>query len=180
MLRLSSRIGFRHQRSRLDQAEPPWAKEPAALPRSQGDAVGPLEVGGQSLTVPQIAAQAEIRGSFSQPSLYFRNLLGIQSARASRTRSLPQPGQAFLLEAANPIFDRSRSITQQFGNAAAVHSLGHQEHAVQAMVLAGFGTTPDLILQPKNDCRSIRNCQCFHALMKAHSASIRNYLWPRV
>jgi hypothetical protein len=75
MLSLSRRINSRNQRSRLDQAELPLAKEPPTLSCSQGNAVGPLDVGPQSLTVPQVATQTEIRRPLSQRPLYFRDPL---------------------------------------------------------------------------------------------------------
>jgi len=163
MLSLSSRIGSRNQRSRLDQAKLPLAKEPPTLPCPHGHAIGSLDVGRQRLTVPQIAGQAEIGGPPSQRALYFRHLLRIQPARASGTLPFLQPRQALLLEAAHPIFDRSWCITQQFGDSAAVHTLRHQQYAMQTVVITGFRTSPNLILQTKNNHRRVRNCQCSHA-----------------
>jgi hypothetical protein len=176
MLSLSGRIRSCNQRSRLDQSKLPLAKKPSTLSGSQRDAVCPLDVGCQSLSVPQITAHAEIGWSLSQCRLNLCHLLHIQPARAPRTRSLLQPGQTFLLEAAHPIFNGSRSVTQQFGNTAAVHSLRDKQYAVQAVVIAGFRISSNLILQTKNDYRRIRNRQRFHAYMKAYSTNIRNYL----
>jgi len=176
MLSLSSRICSCNQRSRLDQAKLPLAKETPTLSCSQRDAVRPLDVGCQSFAVPQIAAQAEIGWSLAQRCLNLRHLSHIQPARTPRTRSLLQPGQALLLEAAYPIFNGSRSVTQQFSDAAAIHSLRDKQYAVQAVVIAGFRISSNLILQTKNDYRRIRNRQRFHAYMKAYSANIRNYL----
>jgi hypothetical protein len=176
MLSLSGRIRSRNQRSRLDQSKLPLVKKPPTLSGSQRHPVCPLDVGCQSLAVPQIAAQAEIAWSLSQCGLNLRYLLRIQPAGTPRTRSLLQSSQALLLEAAHPIFNGSRSVTQQFGNVAAIHSLRDKQYAVQAVVIAGFRISSNLVLQTKNDYQRFRNRQRFHAYMKAHSTNIRNYL----
>ena len=169
MLSLSGRLRPRNHRAGLHQPEPPLAKEPPTLACSQRHPVGPLEVGRQRLPVPQIAAQAEIGGAFSQRALDFRDLLRSQPARASTTRSLLQPGQTLRLEAVNPIFNGSRSVTQQFGNATAVHPLCDHQYAVQPVVIARFRTSSNLILQTQNDDRRLRNRQRFHALHESTS-----------
>jgi len=147
MLSLSGRICSRNQRSGFDQAKLPLAKEPPTLPRSQAQAIRPLDVRSQGLSVPEIAAQPKIRRPFSQCVLYFRHLLGIQPTWASRALPFLQSGQTLLLKAAHPIFNRSRSVTQQLCDAATFHALSNKQHPVQTVVIPGFGTSSNFVLQ---------------------------------
>jgi len=180
MLCLSGWIRSRNQRSRLDQAKIPLAKEAPTLTGTERDAVRPLDVCRQRLSVPQIARQAKIRRSHPQGSLDRRYLLGRQAAGASGSVSFLQPGQPPLLETAHPILNCARGIAQELSDTTAVDPLSDKENPVQTMVIAGFRTSSDLILQTKNHHRGIGNRQGFHALMKSHFAGNRNYLCPRV
>jgi hypothetical protein len=172
MRSLSAGIRSCNRRSGLNQAKAPLTKEPPTLSRSQGHSIGSLDVGCQRLSVPQIAAQAKVRRAFSQRALDRRDLLRSQPGRASTTRPLLQPGQALRLEAVNPIFDRSRSITQQFGNTTTADPLRDQQHTVQPVVIARFCTSSNFILQTKNNYRRLSNRQCFHVL---HESTLPYY-----
>ncbi len=65
-------------------------------------------------------------------------LLLIQAAGPARAFPFLQSRQAPFLETADPVFHRSRSVTQKFGHFGTGKPLRHHQHAMESMVIPGF------------------------------------------
>jgi hypothetical protein len=104
------------------------------------------------------------------------DLLVRQARRAARSSAFLQAGQAHAIVGANPILNGARSIAQHECRLPAGHALRNQQHAVQAVIVAGLVGAADLVLQGQNRQVRLRNGQWLHTNMKPRFCSMRNYL----
>jgi hypothetical protein len=135
---LQLRIGLGEGRSRLAQPETQLAKHPLALTYSQTDPTLLFDPRGQRLAIPDVSTQTRLARRLAQNRLDLLHPLLAQPSRPPRSFALPQPGQAFVLKAVHPVFNRSWRITQQSRNLWTGQPLGHQQHSMQAMVVTGL------------------------------------------
>ena len=61
-------------------------------------------------------------------------------------------------------------VAQQPGHLWAGHSLGHQQHTTEAVVIPRFLRASDLILQSKNDACSVSQAKRSHSSRRTYSA----------
>ena len=126
MLLLSRWIGSRQYRTRYAKAELELTEQPLALAHAQLDSIHLVDPGRKSLAIPEIHSHARVARLSPQHSIDFLHLLFVQSAGTTGPFSLSQTGQSLLVEAMNPILDRTRRIAQQASNLRAGHALRYQ------------------------------------------------------
>src|SRR5437667_870655 len=173
---LQNRIGVGNQGPRLAQPEAELSKHPLALTHAQPNPVMPGEPGLEAFPVPQRSAQADLARRTAQHRLHLLELPLAQALGPSGPRPFRQSGQTALFKMSNPVFDRPRSISQQPACLRAGHPLRHEQHPVQAVIVARFFRTADLVLKSQNHGIGISNGEWFHAPMKPHLLTTRNYL----
>ena len=169
-------IGVGNQRARLTQPETPLPKQALALAHSQIHLEAPLNPGAQSFSVPQRPRQSHVARRATQDCIDVLQLRRAQTLGASGSFAFDQSGQPFGLKAPNPVFYRTRSVSQKSADRGTVHPLGDQQHSVKPVIVARFFRAANLILQAQNDAFSISNLQWSHVSRKPQSAIMRNYL----
>jgi hypothetical protein len=173
---LSFRIGMGNQGAGFAQPKAPLPKQALTLTHPQADWEALLDPGTQRFPIPQRAAQAQVARGLAEHSVHLRQLCLVQTPGTPRALPFGQPGQTSFLKPSNPIFHRPRSISQQPTDLRTGHALGHQQHPVESVIIAGFFRTANLVLQPQNDCLGISNLEWSHAYMKPQIFMMRNYL----
>ena len=168
MLLLSCRVGLRHDRPRLAQPKAQLPEETLALPHSQVDAIALGDPGCQGFAIPQVDTQPQFSRRPTKGLIDLLQLFLVEAPRPPGSLSSAQAGETALLEPAHPILHRARSIPQQLGDLRARHALSHQQHPIQAVVIAGFLGPSDLILQSEDDCCRIGNRERSHVSMRAY------------
>ncbi len=62
------------------------------------------------------------------------------------------------------------------GDLQSAHTLSDEQQPMQPMIISGFRIAANLILQPENHGRRVRDRQWFHVSMKPLNLNMRNYL----
>jgi hypothetical protein len=176
MLGLTLRVGMGNQRARLAQAKAQLSEQPLALPYPQGNSVLLDHPSRQGLSVPDLSRQAKFLRTPPESASDLLKLLGTESPWSPRPLSIHQTRQAFGLEAMDPRLDGPWGIAKQMARFTATHTLGHQQHPVQAVVVSCPLGTANLILQSEDQSLSIRNSEFSHAERISGVADMRNYL----
>jgi hypothetical protein len=68
------------------------------------------------------------------------------------------------LEALDPVLDRARGVAQDLCHLGTGQSLGHQQDAVQPVIVAGFFRASDLIVERQNNVLPVGHHEWFHAV----------------
>ena len=165
---LPFRIGEGDLGPRLAQPKAQLPEQALALTHAQRDAVLLSDPDRQRFAIPQIAAQPGLPRRLAKSRADLFQLLLIQAPGPPSSLSLAQTYQALLLATANPILHRPRRVAQQPGHLGAGHSLGYQQHTVEAVVVAGILGASDLILQSEDDAVRVGYAQWSHALRRTH------------
>lgn len=173
---LSLRIGVGNQRAGLAQPKAPLSEQSLALAHPQLDMEAPLDPGAQRLPIPQRAGQTQLARGLAQGLVKFPQLRFAQTSRTPGALALGQPGKALGLKTPHPILDSARSISEQTADFWASGTLGHQQHAVETVIIARFLRTTNLVLQSEDHSSGISNLQRFHVYMKPQKLRMRNYL----
>ena len=176
MLGLKLWVCMGDQRAWLAQAKPQLAKKPLALPHPQRNFITLFDEGCQDLPVPQASLQAKVLWTLSQRLLDFAQLALVEPPGATRPLPVDKAGQPLLLETMNPVRNRPRRVSQQQSHLTTTHSLSHQQHPMEAMVVARFHRPANLILQAENHCISFRYLELSHARRILQVSDMRNYL----
>ena len=163
--------GRAHVEAVLQLSEPPLA-----LTNTQADAVALLNPSAEGLPVPQGSGQTDLARRAAERRLNLLPLLFADAPRPSGAIPFHQPCQTTFLEPAHPIFHRARSVAQQSRYLWTGHSLGHEQHPMQSMVITRFFRATNLILKSQHNGFRIGNRKWFHAPMKPHFSMMRNYL----
>jgi len=169
-------VRMRNQRARFAEAKSELAEQTLALPHSQRHAELLFHVRRQQLAIPQIGLQSEMLRRQPQSGTNQFELLIAQAAGAPRTLPFPKPRQPVGLETVNPILHRAPRIAQPPGHLRAGQSLRHQQHALEAMMVAGFLGPADLVFESEHDIGGVGNRQISHVSMRAQFRIMRNYL----
>jgi len=175
MLLLPRWICSSQYRPRLTEAELQLPKQSLALAHTQLDSIGLVDPGRQALAIPKLHPHARVAWFGAQHPIDFLHLLFVQSAGAARAFPLRQTSQPFLLEAVNPILDRTRRITQQASNLRACQTLRHQQHTVQPVVVARLLRPLNFLLQTEHRSGS-GNREWSHDSSRPRLNNMRNYL----
>ena len=165
---LPFRIGEGDLGPRLAKPKAQLPEQALALTHAQRDAVLLSDPDRQRFAIPQIAAQPGLPRRLAKSRADLFQLLLIQAPGPPSSLSLAQTYQALLLATANPILHRPRRVAQQPGHLGAGHSLGYQQHTVEAVVVAGILGASDLILQSEDDAVRVGYAQWSHALRRTH------------
>lgn len=83
-----------------------------------------------------------------------------------------EPGQPLILEAADPITDRLRTIAEKASGLGTAHALGHQQNAVQTVVVSRFVIPPYFILEAEHNGFRISNGKRSHPQNIAYYARL--------
>ena len=147
---LPLRVGPGNGRSRLAQADPQLPEQALTLPHSQADAILPFDPGGQGFAVPQIAppapaCAASAAGRHGLAATVSRSVVAV--VRHVRPQAVP-PTPLPQIPAPHTPRCAVHPLTTRYLWTG--HTLGHQQHTVQPMVIAGFFGSPDFVLQSKN------------------------------
>ena len=180
MLSLKLRIGLSNHGPGFAPPEAELPEQALALTHPQHDPKAAACKCRQRLAIPQGAGMTDSPRFLAQSRADHADLLCRQTAWAARTFAIHEPRKSPGFKLVDPVFDRSRRISQQTRHLWALHPLGHQEYGMQPMVVARFVGPANFVLQSEHDCRSIGDGQWFHASMTSHSVSMRKYLRRRV
>lgn len=173
---LTRRVGPGDQRPGLSHPETKLPEQSLTLTHAQGDSEAFPDKGRQGLPVPQVGGKPRLLRRLAQGAVDLPDLLVGESRRSARPLSLDKPREALFLEPPNLVFHGSGSVAQKPGDLRAGHPLGHQENAVEAVIVARIPRSADLVLQPQHNHRRVGNREWFHATSKARFNSMRNYL----
>ena len=173
---LKLRIGLSNHGPGFAASEAELPEQALALTHSQRDPKAAACKRRQRLSIPQGAGKTDLPWLLAQRRVDHARLLCRQTAWAARTFAIHQPRKSAGLEPVDPVFDCSRSISQQSRHLWALHPLGYQEYGMQPMVVARLVGPANFVLQSEHDCRSIGDGQWFHASMKSHLVIMRNNL----
>lgn len=173
---LTSSIGMRDLWPGFAEPKAQGFEQSLALPHAQDHRELPPQECGQGLAIPQVGGNAALLGWLAQDAPDHFDLLGRQAWRTTRSSAFLQTGQSGATVGTNPILDGARSIAQHVCRLPAGHALRNQQHAVQAVIVAGLVGAADLDLQGQNRQVRLRNGQWLHANMKPRFCSRRNYL----
>ena len=133
---LTRRIGPCDHRPRLPHPEAKLPEKSLTLAHPQIDPETFPEEGRQRLPVPKVDAQPGVPGPLPQGRVDLRNLPVGEPRRSARPLSFDKPREPLLLESSNPLLHGSWSVSQQAGDLRARHPLGHQENAVEPVIVA--------------------------------------------
>ena len=103
-------------------------------------------------------------------------IFGAQSSGPTRLALLPssQPGRSF--KAAHPILNRAWCIPQQPCHVRARHALGHQQHSMEAMIVARFLRSRISSCNPITAVAASTTVSGLMSSRKPHPDFMRNYL----
>ena len=147
MLLLSLRISSGQHRARLAEPELELTEQSLALAHAQLDSIGLVDPRRQRLAIPKIDPHPGIARFFPQHSIDFFYLPFFQAARASGPLSFGQTRQALLIEAVNPIFNRTRCVAKQASHLRARHTLRNQQNSMQSVIVARLLGPLNFLLQ---------------------------------
>ena len=173
---LALRIGMGDHGARFAQPKAPLPEQALTLTYPQADLEVLLDPGTQPFPIPQSAGQAEVARGLAKHPVHLLQLGLAQTSGTPGTLPFDQPSQTSFLKTSNPVFHRSRSISQQPTDLRTGHALGHQQHSVEPVVIARFFRTANLVLESENDCFGISNLEWSHAFMRPQFVEMRNYL----
>ena len=150
-------IGMGDQWAWFTQAEPQLPKEPLALANLQRQVKLLHQECGERLAVPDSAVcHTGLDRRLSQSLLNQLHLRVVQPTRATGSLAFCQSGKTTLIKAPNPVFHRSGRIPKQPGDFRTGRSLGHQQDAMQSMVVPRFFRAANLVLHCQNHVFTIR------------------------
>ena len=173
---LPFRIGVGNPGTGFAQPEAPLPEQALTLAHPQADLEALLDPGTQCLPILQRAGQAEVTRGLPEHPVYLPQLRLTQARGTPGALPFDQPTQTSFFKASNPIFHRSRSVSQQPAHLWTSHTLGHQQHPLEPVIVARFFRTANLVLQSQNGCLGISNLEWSHVLMKPQFFIMRNYL----
>jgi hypothetical protein len=173
---LPFRVGMGNLGTGLAQPKAPPSEQALALAHRQVNVEVLLDPATQCLPIPQRARQAQVTRCTAQRLIDLLQLRLAQTSRTPRTLSFAQPRQPLGLEAPNPVFYRTWSVSQQSADFRTGHALRYQQHPMEAVIIARFFRTSNLVLKSHNHCFGISNLQWSHASMKPQVVVMRNYL----
>ena len=87
-----------------------------------------------------------------------------------------QPSQPSPAVTPDPILDTARGVTQRRRSLPRGHASGREQYPVETVVIAGFLTTVDLILESQRRQRRVRNGWRLHTNMKPLFCSMPKHL----
>ena len=163
---LPFRIGVGNLAAGFAQPKTPLPEQALTLTHRQMNLKVLRDPGTQRFPVPQRSPQTQVARGLAQRPVHFLPLRLAQTSGTPRALPFAQPGQTLGLKASHPVFHRARSISQQPADLRTGHALRHQQHPVEAVIIARFLRTANLVLQSHNDYLGISNLQWSHAYMK--------------
>jgi len=169
-------VGVGNQGARFAQAKAPLPEQTLALPHPQLNMEVLLDPSAQRFAIPQGAGQTQVPRGLAQGPVNFPQLRFAQTGWTPRALALGQPRKAAVLQTPHPILNSARGVSEQAADLWTSRSLGHQQHSMETVIIAGLFRTADLVLQSQNHSSGISNLQWSHAYMKPQVFKMRNYL----
>jgi hypothetical protein len=99
-----------------------------------------------------------------------------QASWPTRAGAFGQTGKSPVFEARHPVLDGAARVAEQVSDLRARQALGHQQHALQPVVVPGFLGPSNFVLQSHDGQRRIGDGQWLHSPRKPQSSIMRNYL----
>src|SRR3990172_4193533 len=163
-------IGLGDQGPGLAPPEAELTEQALTLPDPQAKAVRLAQMVAEELAIPEVLAVPQVAGPAPKVPRDASSRGRVHPGRTPPPRSFLQAGEAALLETAHPVLDAARAVSQDPGRFMATEPPRHQQHAVQAVVIAGFLRPHNLLLQRDPHQVRIGNFQSAHGrLLPAHS-----------
>ncbi len=163
-------VGVGNQGTGLAQAETLLPEQSLALAHAQTDTETPCDPCPERLAIPQRAVQSAVPRRLAQRLVDFLQLRFAQTPGTAAAPALGQSAQPTGFEPLHPILDGARGVAQQAPHLRATHSLGHQQHTVQAVIVAGLLGAADFVLQPQDHGRGVGYTQGSHANITSYFA----------
>src|SRR3989344_322881 len=176
------RVRLGDLRTGLAQPKPHLVEHPLALAHPQRNAITAFHVFAQKLAVPQVLRMTKFTGASAQVPREPLPSPRLQRAWPPRPLSLAQSVESVFLETADPTLDRAGVFAEQSGDLPATLPRGHQQYAVQSVVVARFVRAFDLLLKGNPHHVGILNFESSHGDVSVHcrhrqySRFIRHYL----
>jgi hypothetical protein len=152
-------------------------KQSLALAHPQLDAVSLGEVVGEQFAVPEVVPVPKLPGR--SPKILLDPCPGpfVQPPRSSRTLSFPQSTETASFKPLYPAFDRCGMLPEPLCDLIAALSMGHEQKAVQSVIVTGFFRAVNLILQRQCHGCGVGDLEAFHAHQsKARSSTVATLL----
>jgi hypothetical protein len=135
----------------------------------------------EKLSIPQIVGVAKLERRTAKVLADGMTDDFTKGSRPSGPGGLSQPGKAVLLEAADPAVNGAGTVTKELCHLRAAESARNQKNAMEAMIVAGFLRSHDLILHCQVDDVRILDFQLAHGSLLSGSIIpereiMRNYL----
>ena len=162
MRRLELRIRLRDLGPGFAQPETELTEQPLALAHFQFHAEFAPQKRGQRRTIPHLRWQTKLSRAGAQSGGDFCQVGLTQAAWPAGTLSFRQASEAVRLETLHPVYHRAWRVAEHLGYAWARHALGHEQNAVQSMVVTRRVVAANFVLQCQDHVFLIGNRQCFH------------------
>ena len=179
--RLRAGIGMRDDTTRLAAPESELSKKPLALPDSEMDSFFLPKMMAEEFSIPDVLVIAKSTRRTTQVfSKRFERRV-IEDARTPGAQALLKSCEPALLEAANPVLDRARTVPQHLTDFVAVESVTDEQNAVETVVVARFFRPHDLLLNRDLVDVSMLDFQSAHGTLLsaykiAEGETMRKYL----
>jgi hypothetical protein len=153
-----------HQGAGLAQTTSHLRKDALALTHPEHHLVTLLEVDGQQLATPQMSGMSKVRCTAAQIASECRALFGIQARRSAASLAVTHPLEAKLFKLFGPPLHGAPIFAKEVGNLLAALATAQKQQPTQAMVVAGFIATGNLLLNRDPHDFSIGNFELVHTL----------------
>ena len=154
---LPFRIGVGNLGAGFAQSKTPLPEQALTLTHCQTNLEVLLDPDTQRFPIPQRSPQTQVTRGLTQCPVHFLQLRLAQTSGTPSSLPFAEPGQSLGFKASHPVFHRAGSVSQQPTDLRTGHALRHQQHPMQAVIIARFFRTANLILQSQNDCLGISN-----------------------
>ena len=128
---LPFRVGMGNLGTGFAQPKPPLSEQALTLAHRQVNVEVLLDPATQRLPIPQRAGQAQVTRCTAQRLIDLLQLRLRQTSGTPRALPFAQPRQPLGLEASNPVFHRTGSVSQQSADLRTGHALRDQQHPMK-------------------------------------------------
>ena len=146
---LPRRIGFGDQRAPQPITRVHQTKEPLALAHTHLHGMAFPQTNAEGWPIPEIGVYLGGRRRLAHQTAHFRQLLGGKPGGPSGMVAFGQAGQAFPVEAPDPIDQGAGRVPKQSGDLLATQPGSDEQHAVQPVIVAGILMAVDFLLQQR-------------------------------
>ena len=143
---LPCRVGARQHGPGLAEAEVEVSEQALALTYAELDSIGLVDPRRQRLAIPQVDPHSRVARLGPQHPINLHDLLLAQTSGSTGSFSFSQAAQSFPLVAVNPIFNRTRRVSQQSRDIWTRQTLRHEQDTMQPMIVPRLIRALNLLL----------------------------------